>query len=738
MADINDILSRLNSRYDEITDLVPDKMVFMDDFAYARNEYDQEIDNNPLGSQFYRLSSGKYIWVGRDGSDTDVNMNVRRYNSDLTLDETFMAPSFNGNDNGYVRSVVEQSNGKIVVVGHFDTVGETTAIRICRLNTDGSLDETFSSGDGFNNNALVVRVLGDDSLLVGGSFNQYNGVSVHRLVKLGANGALDETFSGYITLNNAVHEIFVDPDTGKIYVGGQFGSSLVRLNANGTLDGTFSVAFNDRVTSIKKGASGKILVGGWFNQCNSSSCNRGIVRLESTGSLDSSFQTEGSGLNNPNGAVQSIAIQPDGKVIVAGWSTEYNGEPSGLIVRLNSDGTRDTSFAVSYGFDHEENNWGARVQHVSLDSEGNVYCVGAFVQYNGSPCYSFAKLDSSANRLPGMLFAYPFSVGISDGINDMYDTGNFINTNLTQMFDDISGDDANDSECIPNTHSAISDESEIENNYPDMLYAPVMDGEVRSGEDYFGEGSHYFTNMYQGMFAMVATNVNIEEFSITGGLGSDGSTQNSDSVIVVHEGSTYTVFLKVNREGDGTEEGGDPSVNHLIIVPGSPDGLTQLINESNDYDDHCIRGLAGRSAIAYLLVSRAVSDFISDGDAEAVALKFLDVVGGLGGAQTFSARGGNEYDLSPQFVRQVGEGSLDTAIVVEDGERISIQRSLLLDIVDSQGNRKILEVSDGETWTDAPDVLAATNNPNGHPTFGANDRPSITEQVIPAGNPLSN
>lgn len=67
MADINDILSNLNSGYEQVTDLIPDMRVFVDDFTYARNEYGNAFNDEPLGSKLHRLSNGKYIWVGIDG-----------------------------------------------------------------------------------------------------------------------------------------------------------------------------------------------------------------------------------------------------------------------------------------------------------------------------------------------------------------------------------------------------------------------------------------------------------------------------------------------------------------------------------------------------------------------------------------------------------------------------------------------------------------------------------------------
>jgi hypothetical protein len=154
----------------------------------------------------------------------------------------------------------------------------------------------------------------------------------------------------------------------------------------------------------------------------------------------------------------------------------------------------------------------------------------------------------------------------------------------------------------------------------------------------------------------------------------------------------------------------------MIIVPGESGGLTQVINEDgNDYDDHCIRGLTGRKSIAYIVVARQTSDYISYEDAEAIALKFLEVTGGFSSVQSYSATGDSSYDLSPQIVNQVGEGSLDTAVVEIDGERVSLQRTGYYELVNADGGRKVVSVKDGESWDDAVEVPVVVPNPTGHP-----------------------
>jgi uncharacterized delta-60 repeat protein len=728
MANINSILSNLNTGYEQVTDLIPDKRVFVDDFDVAKNEYDAYVPgNSPLGSRFIALSGGKYLWVGIDGASGEGNnaRNVRRYNADFTLDETFTAPIFSNSSSGFVRDAVEQSDGKIVIIGHFTNINETTTVgKIARLNANGSLDSTFNfEGVGFGNHALVLKLLSDGSFLVGGTFGSYNGSSVNRLVKLNSNGSLNTSFSDNVTLSDDVFAIHV-LSSGKIYVGGNFTNKLIRLNSDGTVDETFDVGtgFNNRVSSIEVDSNGKVIVGGWFNEYDGLPCSRGIVRLNTDGTLDTGFETEGDGLNYTQGVVQCLAIQSDGKIVVGGWFNQYDGNRQGHIIRFNTDGTKDSTFVTGYGFGDDGSHGGQRVQDILLDNN-KIICVGGLYNYGGKALYGFAKLSSTGSLDPERLFRY-VSFGINDGYDDMYDDANFINTNLTQPFDDISGFDGDGVArverllSVPNTHSAALDEDDLEDDGV-PVYEPAMDGQVMSGEAYFGDDSSYFTNYYPGMYAMVATNINIEEFSIVGDLGSGSSTENDSTILVVHEGATYTVFVKVSRYGSGGESN-EPSVNHIIIVPGGQGGLTQTINEDgNDYDDHCIRGLTGRKSIAYLLVARQTSDYISYEDAEAIALKFLEVSGG------FSCGGENyELDLSPDNpetnpnYRFNGEGNMDTSVVVDPvtGKRVSIQRTGYFEIIDECGNRRVVSAKDGEnlgstttTWVDALGSIISNN-----------------------------
>jgi uncharacterized delta-60 repeat protein len=124
-----------------------------------------------------------------------------------------------------VRAVKSQPDGKILVGGNFRLFnGTITVERIARLNADGTLDNTFNTGTGFMGVVYSADVQPDGKILVGGSFISFNGTStVNRIARLNADGTLDNTFTTGTGFNSAVNSVDVQPD-GKILVGGGFSS----------------------------------------------------------------------------------------------------------------------------------------------------------------------------------------------------------------------------------------------------------------------------------------------------------------------------------------------------------------------------------------------------------------------------------------------------------------------------------------------------------------------------------
>jgi uncharacterized delta-60 repeat protein len=169
-------------------------------------------------------------------------------------------------------------------------------------------------------------------------------------------------------------------------VGGH--NQFVRLNTDGSLDATFNVgsACNFQAAiAVTIQTDGKILLGGAFTDFNGGGQKR-IVRLNSDGTTDGTF-TSGTGFN---GNVWGITVQPDSKIIVTGEFTTYRGVTKNKIVRLNSDGTIDATFNQGSGLTSGASN----VAYQTLVGSGlKILVIGNFTDYNGASATNITRLN---------------------------------------------------------------------------------------------------------------------------------------------------------------------------------------------------------------------------------------------------------------------------------------------------------------------------------------------------------
>jgi uncharacterized delta-60 repeat protein len=268
-------------------------------------------------------------------NDTLVNNNVIRVTAYGAIDQTFLHPGY-GTD-AYITDTEIQSNGKIVLGGVFTSSNGNTHNRIARLESDGTTDYGFSTGTGANTAIFTVALDNSDRILIGGAFYSFNGTSINRLARLNTDGSLDNSFNIGSGADGVVRccEVL---SNGKILVGGEFlnfngvnVNGIVLLNSDGSIDNTFmtGAGANGYVTCMIIQNNGKIILGGEFTVFNGTNCGR-IVRLNSDGTIDNSF-IAGSGFNN---SVTSFAIQNDGKLVVGGNFTAYNNHGRNRVARL--------------------------------------------------------------------------------------------------------------------------------------------------------------------------------------------------------------------------------------------------------------------------------------------------------------------------------------------------------------------------------------------------------------------
>lgn len=328
-----------------------------------------------------------------------------------------------GGFDNIVRPVVVQPDGKILVGGLFTSYNGVTANRIIRLNPDGSIDNSFVAGGGFEATVWEIKLQSDGKILVAGDFITYNGTTVNRIVRLNANGSIDTSFVTGTGFNSgSVRALTIQTD-GKILVGGSFTSynvttatRIIRLNTNGSVDTSFVTGsgFNDTVYSIVEQSDGTILVGGSFVTYNVTTNVGRIIKLNSTGS-PTTFATGNTNGSRFNNAVLSIAVQPDGKILVCGTFTNYTWMGgAGVItnaprvIRLESNGDVDFTFVINAGFTQNVD-----VSQIILQPNGKVLIGGGFTTYSGVTKNRIIRLNSNGSIDTSFI---PTSIGFNNTV----------------------------------------------------------------------------------------------------------------------------------------------------------------------------------------------------------------------------------------------------------------------------------------------------------------------------------
>lgn len=357
---------------------------------------------NEVANDVAVQTDGKIVVVGsRFAAVNNVDYLVARYNADGTLDTTFSGDGIfllNNSNSDNLNAVAIQTDGKIVAVGQSNSSSEAYVIR---LNTNGTLDTTFS-GDGIfeisgAGIALSVALQTDAKIVIGS--RGLSGESI--IIRLNTNGALDTTFDtdGIVSLSPNHYEPYglaiqsngriVVAGTSSISAGGDI--STVRLLTSGAFDTSFDTD-GISITSVYAGDSearslaiqtdGKIVVGGGPG-ANGSETEAAIVRYNSDGSLDTSFDGDGiklSNLNIGNGDkyFNDIAAQTDGKILAIGDTTYSVASlfviEDFTIFRLNSDGSFDSSFD---GNGIARSQWCEQGSDLALQTDGKIVAIGS-------------------------------------------------------------------------------------------------------------------------------------------------------------------------------------------------------------------------------------------------------------------------------------------------------------------------------------------------------------------------
>ncbi len=398
------------------------------------------------------------IYVGGEFTAVDGHMvpGLFRLNSEGTLDLTWRAQD--APPHAAVTALTVQADGKPLVAraatlpDHTATTG-TNVLR--RLNTDGTLDGTFSVNIVTNNNRLnaVIAESGGD-VVFAGAFGSVNAVSRNGLARVDATGAvLDAAFGGAAGTNNQVYSL-TSLSGGRYLIGGAFGqvagtgrNRAAIISADGSLDGSFAPgSFNGNVLGAAMQGDGRIILAGTFSTAGGSPTD-GLVRLTPSGDIDtlyptgasaSSFSTvsasrsmfvfpQGDGTTALFGGFQAalnqqrigvavvaangtLAASPapllyrpsyaNSAFVLPGNQTMYFGSidaagasgPLGQVVRLNADGSLDGAFPAGSGFNPNGlSRFG--IYRAVQQGDGKFLAVGDFAGFNGQPGYRMLRIN---------------------------------------------------------------------------------------------------------------------------------------------------------------------------------------------------------------------------------------------------------------------------------------------------------------------------------------------------------
>jgi len=362
-------------------------------------------------------SDGKIVAAGYSYNGSNYDFAIVRYNTDGSLDTTFdtdgkvTTPIASGDDRAY--SVVLQSDGKIVAAG-YSYNGSDNDFAIVRYNTDGSLDTTFDTDGkvttqiGSGSEIANSVVLQSDGKIVAAGSSDNGSNYDFAIVRYNTDGSLDTTFDtdGKVTTpigsrSDTAYGVVLQSDGKIVAAGYSFNGSdndfaIVRYNTNGSLDTTFDT--DGKVTtpigsrseiafSVVLQSDGKIVAAG--SSDNGSNYDFAIVRYNTDGSLDTTFDTDGK-VTTPIGSrsdtAYGVVLQSDGKIVAAGYS--FNGSDNDFaIVRYNTNGSLDTTFGTGGKVTTPIGSGNEEANSVVLQSDGKIVVAGS--SGNGSN-YDFA------------------------------------------------------------------------------------------------------------------------------------------------------------------------------------------------------------------------------------------------------------------------------------------------------------------------------------------------------------
>jgi len=319
---------------------------------------------------------------------------------------------------------------------------------VARYNSDGSPDLSFGGGSGrvltavpcgnLNDNFGADFAIQPDGKMVGSVYFEW--CSSGQLIRYRRDGSLDPSFgaNGIVTTAGGYLDTIAFQSNGKIVVNGNF--RILRFETNGSPDLGFNVSLQgfQYIYSVVIQPDNKVVACGRIQ--NGSNADFGVVRYNNNGSPDTSFDDDGrvtTQIGFGGDVATSIAIQTDGRIVVAGYSDNSLGVTDFALVRYNADGSLDSTVGGGDGIATADfGNSSDEAWDLALDTTGQAVVVG--VSYlNSSPRPAIARflLDSAAPAfsISGRVTT-PTGLGLRNGVVSITNSQGVMRTATTSSF----------------------------------------------------------------------------------------------------------------------------------------------------------------------------------------------------------------------------------------------------------------------------------------------------------------
>ncbi len=322
---------------------------------------------------------------------------------------------------GTVYAVAEQPDGKAIVAGSFISFDSNPYNRIVRLLANGYQDTTFlaAPNSGANDFIAALAVQPDGKILIAGKFTSFNGANRYHVARLNTDGSVDGTFMngtlgtglGVRGTNAMVWSMSLQTN-GQVVIAGYFTSvngtncnSIARLNADGSLDLSFNPGVGPTkvvdgkvvaatVNSVVVDPLGRVNIGGEFEHV-AGILRGGVARLNVDGTVDPAFDPGIGTYNADTGFTDPIfamALQDDGKLLIGGAISYYELASYNGLLRLNADGSVDPSFNPGTGTFNPVTFVADSVTAITLQPDGTILIGGDFTTYNQTRRLGIARL----------------------------------------------------------------------------------------------------------------------------------------------------------------------------------------------------------------------------------------------------------------------------------------------------------------------------------------------------------